>query len=163
MRHSPIIISLPIADRRTSFVFYRDGLGLDPVGDPADDGVPEPLQFDLNEGVRIMLVPTGGSSIFKLYWSEHHRVVNELAVDILGADAMTPTGRWPMTAFQADQPGAPNDSASWVGSFYVARAGTIYAGTSQVQRNIIGEMVLGLPTEPGSPRGTWRELQQQKM
>jgi alkylation response protein AidB-like acyl-CoA dehydrogenase len=89
-------------------------------------------------------------------------VVTELAVDIVGANAMTPTGRWPMTAFQADQPGAPNDSASWVGTFMVARAGTIYAGTSQVQRNIIGEMVLGLPKEPGAPRGTWRELQQTK-
>ncbi|MGZ4683905.1 MAG: acyl-CoA dehydrogenase family protein, partial [Acidimicrobiales bacterium] len=106
--------------------------------------------------------PGPDASIFKLYWSEYHRLVTELAVDILGADAMTPSGRWPSNAFQADDAGAPNDSASWVGSFLVARAGTIYAGTSQVQRNIIGEMVLGLPKEPGSPRGTWRELQQQK-
>ena len=106
--------------------------------------------------------PGPDASIFKLYWSEYHRVVTELAVDILGTEAMTPTGRWPSNAFQADDSGAPNDSASWVGTFMVARAGTIYAGTSQVQRNIIGEMVLGLPKEPGSPRGTWRELQQQK-
>ncbi len=106
--------------------------------------------------------PGPDASIFKLYWSEYHRLVTELAVDILGADAMTPSGRWPSNAFQADDAGAPNDSASWVGTFLVARAGTIYAGTSQVQRNIIGEMVLGLPKEPGSPRGTWRELQQQK-
>lgn len=106
--------------------------------------------------------PGPDSSIFKLYWSEYHQLVTELAVDILGADAMVPSGRFPMTSFQADQPGAPNDSASWVGTFMVARAGTIYAGTSQVQRNILGEMVLGLPKEPGSPRGTWRELQQQK-
>jgi alkylation response protein AidB-like acyl-CoA dehydrogenase len=106
--------------------------------------------------------PGPNASIFKLYWSEYHRVVTELAVDILGADALVPSGRWPSNAFQADDAGAPNDSASWVGTFMVARAGTIYAGTSQVQRNIIGEMVLGLPKEPGSPRGTWRELQQQK-
>jgi hypothetical protein len=54
---------------------------------------------------------------------------------------------------QADDAGAPNSSWSWVGTFLNARAGTIYAGSSQVQRNIIGEMVLGLPKEPPlSPR-----------
>ena len=53
-----------------------------------------------------------------------------------------------MTSFGPDLPGSPNSSASWVGTFYNARAGTIYAGTSQVQRNIVGEMVLGLPKEP---------------
>jgi uncharacterized protein len=58
--HAPIIISLPIVDRRTSFDFYRDCLGSDPIGDPAEDGLPEPLQFALNEGTRLMLVPTGG-------------------------------------------------------------------------------------------------------
>ena len=103
--------------------------------------------------------PGPDASIFKLYWSEHHKLVTELAVDVLGPDATVPTGRWPMSSFQADQPGAPNDSASWVGSFFVARAGTIYAGTSQIQRNILGEMVLGLPKEPGAPRGSWREAQ----
>jgi alkylation response protein AidB-like acyl-CoA dehydrogenase len=90
--------------------------------------------------------PDGGIS--KLYWSEYHRVVTELAVDILGADALTPTGRRPSSAFQADDAGAPNSTASWVGTFLNARAGTIYAGSSQIQRNIIGEMVLGLPKEP---------------
>jgi alkylation response protein AidB-like acyl-CoA dehydrogenase len=90
--------------------------------------------------------PDGG--IFKLYWSEYHRVVTELAVDILGAEAGVPSGRHPSSAFQTDDAGAPNDSASWVGTFLVARAGTIYAGSSQIQRNIVGEMVLGLPKEP---------------
>ncbi len=56
----PLIVSLPIADRRDSFAFYRDGLGFEAVGAPADDGVPEPLQFVLNDGVRLMLVPRGG-------------------------------------------------------------------------------------------------------
>jgi alkylation response protein AidB-like acyl-CoA dehydrogenase len=103
--------------------------------------------------------PGPESSIFKLYWSEYHKVVTELAVDLLGVDATVPSGRWPTTAFQTDDVGAPNDSASWVGTFLNARAGTIYAGTSQIQRNILGEMVLGLPKEPSGPRQTWRESQ----
>ncbi len=103
--------------------------------------------------------PGPDASIFKLFWSEYHKVVTELAVDVLGADALVPSGRWPSSSFQADDAGAPNDSASWVGTFFAARAGTIYAGTSQVQRNILGEMVLGLPKEPGGPTGTWRALQ----
>ncbi|MEO5723109.1 MAG: acyl-CoA dehydrogenase family protein [Ilumatobacteraceae bacterium] len=92
--------------------------------------------------------PGPDGAISKLYWSEYHKIVTELAVDILGADALTPTGRHPSSAFQADDAGAPNSSASWVGTFLNARAGTIYAGSSQIQRNIIGEMVLGLPKEP---------------
>ena len=60
MSQTPVVVSLPIADRRASFAFYRDGLGFAPVGEPAEDGVPEPLQFALNEGVSIMLIPTGG-------------------------------------------------------------------------------------------------------
>ena len=92
--------------------------------------------------------PGPDAAISKLYWSEYHKVVTELALDILGPDALVPTGRPPSSSFQTDDPGAPNTSASWVGTFLNARAGTIYAGTSQVQRNIIGEMVLGLPKEP---------------
>ena len=92
--------------------------------------------------------PGPQESAFKLYWSEYHRRVTELAVDVLGADAMVMTGKMPSTSFHADNVGSPNESGSWVGTFYNARAGTIYAGTSQVQRNILGEMVLGLPKEP---------------
>ncbi|HEY0698995.1 MAG TPA: VOC family protein [Micromonospora sp.] len=60
MRHSPVVVSLPIADRRNSHRFYRDGLGLETIGEPAGDGIPEPLQFVVNDGLRLMLVPTGG-------------------------------------------------------------------------------------------------------
>src|SRR3954452_17110177 len=53
-------ISLAIADRRRSLVFYRDGLGLEGFGPLADDGVPEPLELRLAPSVSLMLIPTGG-------------------------------------------------------------------------------------------------------
>ncbi len=101
--------------------------------------------------------PGPGASVFKLYWSEYHKVATELAVDILGTDGLTLDGKLPSGSFGPDSPGAPNDAGSWVGTFLNARAGTIYAGTSQVQRNIIGEMVLGLPKEPRADKGPWNE------
>lgn len=61
MSFSPVVVSLPIADRRTSFTFYREGLGLVAIGEELhEDGLPEPLQFGLNDGVRLMLIPTVG-------------------------------------------------------------------------------------------------------
>ena len=102
--------------------------------------------------------PGPDASIFKLYWSEYHKVVTELAVDILGADGMHLVGKLPTSSFATDSAGAPNDSGSWLGTFLNARAGTIYAGTSQVQRNIIGEMVLGLPKEPRADGGAWKDI-----
>jgi alkylation response protein AidB-like acyl-CoA dehydrogenase len=38
----------------------------------------------------------------------------------------------------------------WQTEFLAGRSGTIWGGTAQVQRNIVGERVLGLPKEPGS-------------
>ncbi|HET6988666.1 MAG TPA: VOC family protein [Kribbella sp.] len=55
-----MIISLPIEDRPRSHAFYQEAFGFAPIGEPAEDGVPEPLQFALAEGVNLMLIPTGG-------------------------------------------------------------------------------------------------------
>jgi alkylation response protein AidB-like acyl-CoA dehydrogenase len=94
------------------------------------------------------LHPGAESSISKLQWSEYHRRATELAMDIVGLHGLVPSGRPPSTSFRTDAPGAPNSTASWSGKFLQARAGTIYAGSSEIQRNILGEMVLGLPREP---------------
>ena len=89
------------------------------------------------------------ASISKLYWSEYHKKVAELGVDLLGIDALTWEGEGPMRWFRTDEPGARNSSASWLTVFFQnAMSGTIYAGTSEVQRNIIAERALGLPREP---------------
>ncbi|MFI5040895.1 MAG: acyl-CoA dehydrogenase family protein [Acidimicrobiales bacterium] len=105
-------------------------------------------------GLRILTgVLTSGNlgpeaSISKLYWSEYHQRVTALALDLLGPDALVVDGRGPLRAYRTDDPGAPNTTGSWIGTFFNATAGTIYAGTSEVQRNILGEGVLGLPREP---------------
>jgi alkylation response protein AidB-like acyl-CoA dehydrogenase len=87
------------------------------------------------------------ASIAKLYWSEYHRAVTGLALDLLGADATIIDGRGPLRAYRTDDPGAPTTSGSWIGAFYNATAGTIYAGTSEIQRNILAESILGLPRD----------------
>ncbi|MEU4195630.1 VOC family protein [Kribbella sp. NPDC026611] len=52
---------MPIEDRRRSYDFYQEALGLRPVGDELEaDGLPEPLQFALADGINLMLIPTGG-------------------------------------------------------------------------------------------------------
>jgi uncharacterized protein len=56
----PFVVALPIEDRVRSLAFYTEGLGLEAVGEPAADGVPEPLQLRLGEEVHLMLIPTGG-------------------------------------------------------------------------------------------------------
>jgi predicted lactoylglutathione lyase len=55
-----MIISLPIEDRARSYAFYQEAFGFEPIGELAEDGVPEPLQFVLTDGVNLMLIPTGG-------------------------------------------------------------------------------------------------------
>jgi alkylation response protein AidB-like acyl-CoA dehydrogenase len=79
------------------------------------------------------------ASIAKLFWGSWHRRLGELAMDVAGAAATTLEG-WP---YEVDE---------FQRTFLFSRADTIYGGSNQVQRNIIGdiigERVLGLPPEP---------------
>jgi alkylation response protein AidB-like acyl-CoA dehydrogenase len=80
--------------------------------------------------------PGPEASINKLFWSEYHKVFGELAVDVIGPAAMV-------------RPGDDDyETTDWQDLFLASRAGTIYSGTSQIQKNIIGERALGLPKEP---------------
>ena len=89
------------------------------------------------------------SSISKLYWSEYHQAATELGLRILGARALVRDGRRPYRSFRTDEPGADNSTNSWIDvALLNARSGTVYAGTSQIQRNILAESILGLPKEP---------------
>ncbi|MDO8389546.1 MAG: acyl-CoA dehydrogenase family protein [Actinomycetota bacterium] len=89
------------------------------------------------------------ASISKLFWSEYHQVITDLAMELLGPEAMVREGRRPYKHYRTDEPGAANNSNSWIDVFLMnARSGTVYAGTSQIQRNILAENILGLPKEP---------------
>ena len=73
--------------------------------------------------------PGPEASIQKLFWASWHRRLGELWVDILGMGGTLREGQ------------AQN-------LFLFSRSDTIYGGSNQIQRNIIGERVLGLPPEP---------------
>ena len=78
--------------------------------------------------------------ITKLYWANWHRSLGNLAMDILGADAML-----------MDYDEAADASSGHLAQLFLfTRSDTIYAGSNQIQRNIIGERALGLPREPKS-------------
>jgi alkylation response protein AidB-like acyl-CoA dehydrogenase len=95
--------------------------------------------------------PGPEASVSKLYWSEYHRDLTELAMDILDADGVVPAGPPVGRVIRTDLPGAPNSSAAWSGTFLASQAGTIYAGASNIQRNVLAESVLGLPRETRPP------------
>lgn len=73
--------------------------------------------------------------IFKLYWATWHRELGKLAMDVLG-----PAGEI--------SEGEPYRLSRLQRMYLFTRADTIYAGTNEIQRNIIAERGLGLPREP---------------
>jgi alkylation response protein AidB-like acyl-CoA dehydrogenase len=76
-------------------------------------------------------------SALKLYWSEMSQRLHRLALDVLG----------PAAPLDRGASGNPGDG-EWQRSWLYYQAATIFAGTSEIQRTIVGERVLGLPREP---------------
>lgn len=82
--------------------------------------------------------PGPAASINKMFWSEYAQKFTERMMNARGAESMLiedgTNGR-----YVADR---------WTSMFFQHRSSTIWGGTAQVQRNIVGERVLGLPKEP---------------
>jgi alkylation response protein AidB-like acyl-CoA dehydrogenase len=70
--------------------------------------------------------PGAASSVNKVFWSELDIALHETALDLLGPD------------------GELADSA-WADGYVFSLAGPVYAGTNEIQRNVIAERILGLP------------------
>ena len=100
-------------------------------------------------------VPGPEGSVLKLLSGRVQTGVSELVVDLMGADGTLL--RAPYTREQVDEQevGRSDPVLSFVG----APGGTIAGGTTQIQMNILGERVLGLPREPGlDPNTPWSQI-----
>jgi alkylation response protein AidB-like acyl-CoA dehydrogenase len=70
------------------------------------------------------------ASCNKIFWSETDVAIHAAALDLLGRDA------------ELLESGAPGE---WLDGFLFSLAGPIYAGTNEIQRNVVAERLLGLP------------------
>jgi alkylation response protein AidB-like acyl-CoA dehydrogenase len=82
-------------------------------------------------------VPGPEASVDKLYWSEFDKRFRETALDLLGPRAQL-----------VRSTAAARTDVDWAREFLFSRAGTIYSGSSEIQRNIIAKRVLNLPQDP---------------
>jgi alkylation response protein AidB-like acyl-CoA dehydrogenase len=71
-------------------------------------------------------------SVNKVFWSELDIALHETALDLLGPEAEL--------------------ESAWLDGYLFSLSGPIYAGTNEIQRNIVAERILGLPREPKGPQ-----------
>lgn len=115
----------------------------------------ELLKWNAQRSMSSTGVPGPEASMSKLAWARWHRDLGETMVDLSGpeATAIEHDGRLaakPGSHLEIAADGAgPNYRLSLTQKLFLfTRADTIYGGSNQIQRNIVGERVLGLPREP---------------
>mgnify|MGYP001204327576 CR=1 FL=1 len=77
---------------------------------------------------------SGPQYTYKIFWASWHRELGELAMDVMGQSGDIVNADYKMSELSR--------------LFLFSRSDTIYAGTNQIQRNLIAERALGLPKEP---------------
>jgi alkylation response protein AidB-like acyl-CoA dehydrogenase len=76
------------------------------------------------------------ASITKIFWATWHRTLGKLAMDVLGPESEISEGHSPYELTKLQR------------MYLFTRSDTVYAGSNQIQRNIISERVLEMPREP---------------
>jgi alkylation response protein AidB-like acyl-CoA dehydrogenase len=88
-------------------------------------------------GAQLGHAPGPESSILKLRGTEIQQAAADLAMEVMGADSLA----W------FNEPGVVPPREQWVASYFnYVRAATIYAGSNEIQRNVIAKYILGLPS-----------------
>ncbi len=101
-------------------------------------------------GLRAGRPPGPESSIGKVHQGELNQRVQSLAVGLLGMDAV---------AWESDADGYAESLPFELRGMLRSRANTIEGGTTEINKNVLGERVLGLPREPDPWQGRpWREI-----
>jgi alkylation response protein AidB-like acyl-CoA dehydrogenase len=104
----------------------------------------------VRSGLKAGRPPGPESSVGKVHQGELNQRIQEIAVDLLGARA---------TAWESPATGYGESLPYEVAGMLRSRANTIEGGTTEVNKNIVGERVLGLPREPDPWRdAAWREV-----
>jgi len=114
--------------------------------------------------LRVLTGMTGAempqaAMIGKLFWSNWHRELGNLAMDVLGpyadlaeqeagAEGLVRRSRTQSSDGRQSHSARPYELTALQRLFLFTRSDTIYAGSNEIQRNIIGERALGLPPEP---------------
>ncbi len=122
-----------VAERGAAALLDLDAHVLDEVGGLVAEGHTVAV-LGLRTTLRSVMGAKPGpeASVRKLLGVEHDQRVQEVGLSLLGPDGATTVG----------------DAASWTYGFLMNRSLTIAGGTSEIQRNVIGERLLGLPRDP---------------
>ncbi|MGH1492700.1 MAG: acyl-CoA dehydrogenase family protein [Acidimicrobiales bacterium] len=91
--------------------------------------------------------PGAEGSISKIQWTELYQDLSLTAVELLGASAVAHGGAKTHVPLPPDATGDIRPE-TWINHMLCARPASLYSGSNEIQRNIIGERVLGLPREP---------------
>ena len=105
----------------------------DAVSDRVADAWMQAQAYRLYTWGTVTRLVTGGDmgaagSVNKVFWSELDVALHETALDLLGPEAEL--------------------ESAWLDGYLFSLSGPIYAGTNEIQRNIVAERILGLPREP---------------